>query len=261
MADFRVGGTCLRAFVARGGDRPWLTCLHCLATSSLLWEPQLAALSRTFRVLRIDARGHGGSDAPEGPYDFATLVADVVGVWDELGIERSAVLGLSMGGMTGFGLALDRPRRVTRLVAADCRADAPEFFRAMWTERRRLVAEGGLAAIADATIATWLTPETLKGRPDLVAGVRAMILGTSTAGYLGSTAALQGLDYKRRLGRIACPTLLVVGAKDGPHPVEMRAMAALIPGARLSEIAGAAHLSNLEQPDAFDAAVVPFLAS
>ena len=88
-----------------------------------------------------------------------------------------------------------------------------------------------------------------------------MILATSVAGYLGATAALQGLDYKRRLGDIRCPTLMLVGAEDGPHPAEMRAMAALVPGARLAEIADAAHLSNLEQPDRFNALVIPFLTS
>jgi 3-oxoadipate enol-lactonase len=196
----------------------------------------------------------------DGPYSFDQLAGDVVGVWDRLGIEHSAVLGLSMGGMTAFGLALDHRPRVTRIVAADCRSDAPEFFRAMWDQRQQVLTNRGMEAIADLTLPTWLTEETRRDRPDLVERVRAMILSTSREGYLGATAALRGLDYKRRLGAIDCPTLLVAGAADGPHPAEMKSMAELISSAVFVEIPAAAHLANVENPDAFNAAVAGFLA-
>ncbi len=179
-------------------------------------------------------------------------------IWDRLGIERSAVLGLSMGGMTAFGLALDHASRVTRIVAADCRSDAPDFFRGMWAERQRVLAEKGMEAIADLTIPTWLTEGTRSRRPDLVERVRGMILATSPEGYVGATEALRGLNYKHRLHGIGCPACLVVGEADGPHPAEMRSMAGLIPGARLIEIE-AAHLANLENPEAFNEAVAGFL--
>jgi 3-oxoadipate enol-lactonase len=116
-----------------------------------------------------------------------------------------------------------------------------------------------MKAIADVTIPTWLTEETRSRRPDLVERVRGMILDTSREGYLGATEALRGLDYKHRLAAISCPACLVVGAADGPHPTEMRSMAELIPGSRFVEIPAAAHLANLENPDAFNEAIRGFL--
>jgi 3-oxoadipate enol-lactonase len=241
-------------------DAPAVTLLHSLATSGALWTSEAAALSRRYRVLRIDARGHGGSDVPAELYVFDDLADDIVAVWDALAIRRSAVIGLSMGGMTAFGLALRHPGRVTRILAADCRADAPEFFQAMWDGRRKLLAEQGMEAVAEATLPTWLTDATRTSHPDLVGRVKAMILATDPDGYRHATTALQRLDYKRSLAEIRVPTTLVVGAQDGPHPAEMRAMADLIPSARFVEIAGAAHLANLERPEAFMSAITTFLA-
>ena len=254
-----ANGAGFRVLIDGPEGRPWLTCLHSLATRAELWDEQIETLTQDFRVLRIDARGHGESDPAPGPYSFDGLAADVVAIWDRLGIERSAVLGLSMGGMTAFGLALDHASRVTRIVAADCRSDAPAFFRTMWAERQSVLRARGMEAIADITIPTWLTEETRSKRPDLVERVRRMILDTSREGYLGATEALRGLDYKQRLAGIACPACLVVGAADGLHPPEMRAMAELIPGARFVEIPAAAHLANLENPDAFNETIRGFL--
>jgi 3-oxoadipate enol-lactonase len=189
------------------------------------------------------------------------LAADVVGVWDALGIERSHILGLSLGGMTGIGVALTHPDRITRLVAADCRADAPPFFVEMWDKRQELLRQSGMAAVAAATLPIWFSEATRKDRPEVVEAARGMILGTSEAGYLGASRALQSLDYKRRLTDVGCPTLFLVGAQDGPHPQEMRDMAALVSGAEFVEIADAAHISNMEQPERFSDAVLRFLRS
>lgn len=254
-----TNGAEFRVLIDGSEGKPWLTCLHSLATRAELWEDQIGTLTQDFRVLRIDARGHGKSDPAGSPYSFDQLANDVVAIWDQLGIERSAVLGLSMGGMTAFGLALDHPSRVTRFVAADCRSDAPDFFRTMWADRQRVLAEKGMEAIADITIPTWLTEATRAKHPDLVQRVRRMILDTSREGYLGATGALRGLDYKRRLAGIGCPACLVVGAADGLHPAEMRSMAELIPSARLVEIPAAAHLANLENPHVFNDAIRGFL--
>ncbi|WP_230532093.1 alpha/beta fold hydrolase [Microvirga roseola] len=254
-----VNGTKLRVLIDGQEGKPWLTCLHSLATRAELWEEQMEELTQDFRVLRIDARGHGKSRPVQGPYNFDQLAKDVVAVWDHFRIERSAVLGLSMGGMTAFGLALNHTSRVTRVVAADCRSDAPDFFKNMWAERQKVLAEKGMEAIADITIPTWLTEDTRNTRPHQVERVRGMILQTSREGYLGATEALRALDYKRRLAEIRCPIRLVVGSADGPHPAEMRSMADLIPGAQLAEIPSAAHLANVENPKAFNKEVRAFL--
>jgi 3-oxoadipate enol-lactonase len=255
-----ANGTEFRVLIDGSEDKPWLTCLHSLATRAELWDDQVEELTKTFRVLRIDARGHGGSDPAEGPYSFEQMARDVVAIWDRLAIEKSAVLGLSMGGMTAFGLALDHASRVTRIVAADCRSDAPDFFRNMWAERQKVLAEQGIETIAEITLPTWLTEETRKSRPDQVERVRNMILKTSPEGYLGATEALRALNYKHRLAAIRCPTCLVVGESDGPHPAEMRSMAEHIPGVRFAEIPAAAHLANVENPEAFNRVVCSFLS-
>ena len=226
-----------------------------------LFDEQAKALSGRYRTLRFDMRGHGSSEAPPRPYAMADLVGDVVGLWETLGIERSHFVGLSIGGMTGFGLALDHPDRLVSLTACDCRADAPAFFRDMWDQRQEIVDADGLEGIVEPTIGTWFTDAARERDPALIERVRAMIRSTSPNGYLGCGDALKQLDYKRRLGEIRTPTLMIVGDADGPHPQEMRDMAKLVAGARLVEIGPAGHLSNLEQPAAFDEALVDFLDS
>jgi 3-oxoadipate enol-lactonase len=192
---------------------------------------------------------------------MADLVGDVVGLWESLGIERSHFVGLSIGGMTGFGLALDHPERLISLTACDCRADAPGFFREMWDQRQAIVDADGLEGIVEPTIGTWFTDAASERNPALIKRVRAMIRSTSVEGYLGCGDALKRLHYKRRLGEIRTPTLMIVGDADDPHPQEMRGMAKLVAGARLVEIGRAGHLSNLEQPAAFNEALVDFLDS
>lgn len=256
-----VGGVGISALIEGKELGSCVTFAHSLATDATLFEEQAKALGSRYRILRFDMRGHGRSEAPLRPYALADLVGDVVGLWDALGIERSHFVGLSIGGMTGFGLALDHPDRLVSLTACDCRADAPEFFRDMWDQREAIVDKQGLEGIVEPTIHTWFT-EAARGRdPALIDRVRAMIRGTSLEGYLGCGDALRRLDYKRRLSEIRTPTLMIVGDADGPHPQEMKAMAALIPSARLVEIGPAGHLSNLEQPKAFNAALIGFFES
>ena len=209
----------------------------------------------------IIARGHGRSTAPHPTSSLDELAADVAAIWDALGIERSSILGISLGGMTGVGLALRYPERVEKLIAADCRLDAPAFFVDMWTQRQKQWREIGPEAVAEATLPIWFSEKTRKERPDIVERARAMIVGTSEPGYMGASKALQKMDYKSRLGEIRCPTLFVVGELDGPHPDEMREMSRLTPGAKFAEIAGVAHASNLEAPERFTEIVLDFLTS
>lgn len=254
-----VGGNRLHISIDGRGDGTWLTLLNSLAADMRMWEPQLGAFGKEFRLLRIDARGHGGSSADNPPASVDDLASDVAGVWDALGIERSHVVGLSLGGMTGFGLALAYADRVLHLVAADCRADAPPFFVEMWDKRQQTLREGGIAAVAEGTLPIWFSEATRKERPEIVEAARTMIVGTSEAGYMGASRALQKLDYKRKLPELKSPTLFLTGALDGPHPKEMREMAALVPGAEFVEIADAAHIANMEQPESFNEAVLRFL--
>jgi 3-oxoadipate enol-lactonase len=254
-----VRGVALSALVEGKEDGAWVTFAHSLATDATLFDEQAQALAERYRILRFDMRGHGQSAAPPGPYALADLVGDVVGLWDALGIERSHFVGLSIGGMTAFGVALDHPDRLLGLIACDCPADAPEFFRAMWDQRQAIVNAQGVQGVVEPTIQTWFSEAARAANPALIERVRAMIRATSTEGYFGCSDALKRLDYKRRLREIRTPTLMIVGDGDGPHPQEMKAMAELVPGARLVEIGPAGHLSNLEQAAAFYQALLGFL--
>lgn len=168
-------------------------------------------------------------------------------------------MGLSMGAMCGMGLALRQADRFDRMVFADGRADAPEGFRTMWDTRIAAVESGGLAAIADGTLASWLTEGWRIANPDATKAVHAMVLGNDPDGYIGCCRALKALDYLKDLGGITLPTLYIGGAQDmGAAPEVMQAMADATPGADYVEIHGAAHVANINAPDYFNAAISAF---
>ena len=242
-------------------DAPWLVLSNSLAADHSMWDPQIPLLTQRYRVLRYDTRGHGRSDAPEGPYDFGMLVADVVAVMDHHGVDQATFMGLSLGGMTGLGLALAHPGRVGRLICCDARADAPEPFRQGWDDRLALIERaGGMSGIVQGTLERWLHPAFRAADSETVARVEAMILATPVAGYRGCAAALKSLDYAKDLHRIAQPTLFVAGAEDlAAPPAVMRAMADAVPGAQLVVVPDAAHLPNLDNRAGFEAAVAAFL--
>jgi len=238
---------------------PWITLAHSLATDKKMWELQLPALNDHFQVLSFDARGHGKSDVPNGPSSMSDLLQDVLGLWDHFNIARSHFVGLSMGGMTGVGLALKYPDRLLSLAACDCRLDSPEFFKNMWDQRIETVRKQGMQGVVDATIGTWFTQQRLLAGGELIDRIRNMITSTNPSGYISCAQALKHLSYKVSLSDLRVPTLYLVGEHDGPHPVEMESLAALSPGAQFSTIADAAHLSNLEQPQRFNAELMCFL--
>lgn len=255
-----ASGLALNTAIDGDGDKPWIILSNSLGANLSMWDPQIDALTGSYRVLRYDTRGHGGSDAPEGPYDFDGLVGDVIGLMDAHEIDTAAFMGLSMGGMTGLGLALDHADRVSRVVCADGRADAPDPFRAMWDQRMAAVSENGLAGIVEGTLATWFTEEWRAANPDALSKVRNMVLGNDPKGYIACCKALQKLDYLRRLGEVSIPVLYVGGSQDkGAAPEVMRAMAAATPGGVFHEVPDAAHVANINQPDAFNRAIADFL--
>ncbi len=239
---------------------PWLILSNSLGATLAMWDPQIEFLTQKYRVLRYDSRGHGGSDAPEGAYSFDQLTGDVIDLMDGMGIEKARFMGLSKGGMTGLGLALQHPDRIERVICADARADAPDGFRNMWDERMAKVREGGLEAIADGTLASWMTPDWHEANPEASAGIRAMVTSNNPDGYIGCCLALKELDYLRHLGGITIPVLYVGGDKDmGAAPEVMQAMADATPGGVYVQVANAAHVANINRPEDFNAAIAPFL--
>ncbi len=253
-------GVTLNTAVDGPDGAPWIVLSNSLGATMDMWKPQLAVLTRRYRVLRYDTRGHGQSDAPEGPYSFEELVGDVLTLMDLKGIGQAAFMGLSMGGMTGLGLAIGHGDRISRVVCADGRADAPAPFRAMWDERIAKVTAGGLEAIVEGTLESWLTQDWRRAHPAELDAVRGMVLSNDPAGYIACCRALQALDYFRHLGRVTIPVLYVGGSEDkGAAPEVMRAMAAATPGSEYKEILGAAHVANLNAPEAFNAGISDFL--
>lgn len=255
-----ASGVTLNTAVDGEAGKPWIVLSNSLGANLSMWDPQISTLSEAYRVLRYDTRGHGASDAPAGPYAFADLVGDVIGLMDAQEIDTAAFMGLSMGGMTGLGLALEHADRISRVVCADGRADAPEPFRAMWDQRMAAVSENGMEGIVDGTLATWFTQSWRDANPEGLAAIRSMVLGNDPAGYIACCEALKRLDYLRHLGEVSIPVLYVGGSEDkGAAPEVMRAMAVATPGAAFHEVPDAAHVANINQPEAFNRAIAGFL--
>ena len=257
-----VGGARISFQVEGPSDAPWIVLSNSLATNLTMWDPQMDALRAQRRVLRYDQRGHGDSEAAAPPYTEDQLVGDVVAVLDHLGLDSVDFMGLSLGGMTGLGLAISHPDRVNRLVCADARADAPDAYKAIWDTNIARLQEGGIDALCEPTLGRWFTEE-FSADPENAAfldGIRDMIKGTSPQGYEGVGRFLQSLDLLPRISQISCPVLYVVGEDDMAAPVAaMQNMADQTPDGRLEVISQAAHLSNLQQPEAYLGAVSAFL--
>ena len=241
---------------------PWLTFANSLVTSLEMWDEQTRALKDRYRVLRYDMRGHGKSDAPPAPYTLAQLASDLFGLWGSLGVDRSHLVGLSLGGMLGIQLAARRPEKFRCLVATDCRADANEAYQGVFVERIRVTREQGMAGMVEPTLARFFTPAFAAAHPDKIETFRRMIRDTAAEGHIGCCEALRGLAEGPNLPKITVPTLYTGGEHDiGAPPDMMRAMAEATPGARYVMLEGAGHISNIEAPDRYLAAIEPFLAA
>ncbi|HTE54782.1 MAG TPA: 3-oxoadipate enol-lactonase [Kofleriaceae bacterium] len=239
-------------------DAPVVVLSHPLGGSLALWEPQMAALTASFRVVRCDLRGHGLSPVPAGPYEIADLGTDVLALLDHLGAERAHLVGLSLGGMVSMWLAARHPDRIDRLVVlcSSARLGPPE----RWIERSEQVRAGGTEAVADAAVARWFTPAFLERHPQRAAAMRAVVAATPAEGYAACCGAVQRMDLTDDLAAIRAPTLAVAGADDLATPPEhLERIASAIAGARLEVIEEAAHLASVEQADRVNALILSHL--
>jgi 3-oxoadipate enol-lactonase len=252
-----LGDGCCIAWALDGPEgAPVLMLSNSLGTTMEMWRPQLAAFTARFRVLRYDTRGHGRSDAPPGGYGLDRLGRDAIELLDALGLGRVHFCGLSLGGMTGQWLGARAPDRIDRLVLANTAAvmGPPSA----WDARIVTVRQQGMAALTDAILERWFTPE-FRAVPEGAAFVRDQLLATDPAGYAGCCAAIRDMDLRPLLGRIAAPTLVITGSRDpATPPADSTLIVESIPGARQLML-DAAHLSNVEQPEAFTTAVLDFL--
>lgn len=237
---------------------PVLMLSNSLSSNLSMWDAQIEAFTRRWRVLRYDQRGHGGTEISDRPVSFERLADDAIAILDALDIPKVHFCGVSMGGMTGMTLMTRHPKRIERAVLANTAARMGPAE--LWNARIRATREGGMEAVVDATIARWFT-ETFRARaPETVAAVREMILSTPAAGYAACCAAIRDMDQREAIRAIRHPVLVIIGAHDpATTPQAGEIVHAAIRGSRAVTL-DAAHLSNIEAPEAFDEAVTAFLS-
>ena len=242
---------------------PVVTLTHPLGVTLALWDAHVAALTKRFRVLRYDVRGHGGSEIPPGPYTLEQMAGDLFELLDSLDITETHFVGVSMGGLIGMTAALEQPRRITSLVLCDTTACYGPSVRPMWEDRIRVAETDGMTAnLVDRTMAIWFT-ETFRSRqPDAVERIAAMLRKSDPRGYAAAIRAIGFVDLTERIGAIRCPALVVVGEQDpGTPPAMARAIHERIAGSELLVIPGAMHCAVIEDADSFLPALVNFLGA
>lgn len=223
-----------------------------------MWDWTVPALSDRYRVLRYDTRGHGRSSTPPGPYTIATLADDAAGLLDALGIASAHFVGLSMGGMIGQQLGARFPRKVLSLALCDTASEMPP--RSLWEERLAIARSQGTAALAESTIKRWFTEPFTARAPGDIEKVRRMILGTGAAGYVACAEGIRDMAQTTMLLKIKAPTLVMTGRQDPACTVDQATVLhRMIDGSQLLILEDAAHLSNIEQPQAFNAALRAFI--
>ncbi len=240
---------------------PWIVFSNSLATTIAMWDEQAAALKNSFRVLRYDQRGHGGSDAPAGRYPFDTLLTDAHALLDALSIKKAHFAGLSMGGATALGLAERHPDRFDRIIVCDSPCQSTPQSSQQWEERIAVAQKHGIEALVEPTIARWFPAETVAKNPPHLDKVRDMIRATPVNGFIGCAAALAAHDYAAAVATVKSPVLFMVGEKDGATPTAMRKLHERLNGSRFVELAGAGHISNMDRPAEFTKAIRDFIAA
>lgn len=227
-------------------DAPVVVLSNSLGATRGMWDPQVPVLAERYRVISYDARGHGESPAPPGPYTLDDLVDDVVALLDEVGAERAHLVGVSLGGMTAMRMAVRDPARVHRMVllCTSASTDAAPF-----RERAAAVRRGGTAPLAQAVVSKWVTPGFAAAHPAVVQRLEEMVAGSDDEGYAACCEVVADVELRADLPRITAPTLVVSGADDLALPPEhQRVIAEAIPGAELITLSPAAHIPTVEQP-------------
>jgi 3-oxoadipate enol-lactonase len=240
-------------------NAPWLMFSNSLLTNLTMWDEQAEHFSKDYRVLRYDQRGHGRSEAPQGPYPFDVLIADALALMNALNIERTHFCGLSLGGATAKALALRRPDRVDHVIVCDSPCASSTVSAQQWAERITVAKEQGIAALLESTLNRWFHPETIAANPPYLQRIREMILTTPVDGFMGCAAALSDHDFRPGVPTTKSPVLFLAGEKDGVVPEAMRKLQSALPGSIFVELPGAGHISNLDQPALFNSAVEGFL--
>lgn len=238
-------------------DAPALVLSNSLGTNLHMWDDQADAFAGHFRLVRYDRRGHGQSAVPPGPYSMERLGRDVLAILDALGIEKANWCGLSMGGMVGQWLGANAPERIEKLILSNTSAYYPD--KTPWNDRIKFVRENGLAALVEPNMQRWFTDGFRARAPQTLDRMKQMFVATDPQGYIANCEAVRDMDFRASNPRITLPTLVIVGAKDpATPPAAGEAIAAQIKGAKVASL-DAAHIANVEQPQAYTDTVLDFL--
>ena len=258
MPFANVNGT--RIFYRLEGQpgKPVLVFSHSIGTDHGMWGLQAADLLPHFQILRYDTRGHGASDVPTGEYSIELLGRDLLALADLLSIDKFAFCGLSLGGAIGQWLGGHALDRLTKVVLANT---SPQFTpRSNWEKRIEAVSASGMAAVAEIVMQRFFSAEMLVRNEPCTGSIKSVFLGTNPVGYLGCCAALRDFDSRPWLSQVRVPTLIIAGDRDVSTPWDGHGeiLASQISGAQSLHLP-AAHLSNLERPRSFSAALLGFL--
>jgi 3-oxoadipate enol-lactonase len=238
---------------------PILVFSNSLGATLSMWDPQMPAFQKQFRILRYDTRGHGQSSVTPGPYTIEQLGRDVVALLDQLQLDRVYFCGLSMGGQTGMWLALNASDRFHRLVLCNTAANigTPE----MWNARIEATRKDGMSSISTAVMERWFSSDFRASSPDVIAVTKQLFERTNPDGYVANCAAIRDFDARETISAIRVPTLVIAGTHDAATtPADGHYVADHIAGARYVEL-DAAHLSNIEKRDHFNTELSAFLLS
>jgi 3-oxoadipate enol-lactonase len=257
--QINVNGIDTRYVLSNEGGGPWLTFVHQLGGDLSIWD-QLAGYFRDdFTVLRYDVRGHGQTSVSDKQFSVADLSQDLRALLDTLGVQKTHLVGMSMGGMIAQQFALDNPAGIETLTLADTHADSPADGRTVWEQRAAKAREEGVAALAPTTMERWLTAGFRVSHPEVVEQIQEVFEKTSSEGYAQACFALRDFDVRSRLNEIALPTLTVAGRHDaGTPPAATQDIANAIRDAQF-ELLDAAHLAPIEQSQRFTALLESFL--
>jgi 3-oxoadipate enol-lactonase len=255
-----VNGTKLHVMTDGAEAAPCVVLIHSLGTNANLYDGQVPALAKDFRVLRYDMRGHGRSSAPPGPYSMDTLVDDLLGLLARFKIARAHLVGISLGALTAIAAAQRGTAQIASFAFCDSRADMSADFVKAIDDRNRLVREQGMEAIAKPVVTRWLTPTTMAQKPDVAEKVSQMVRTTPVEGFIACTEAIKGNKILERLSAVKVPSLFLAGDQDPGLPTEvMHRMQIQVPRSEFSVLVGASHLSNLDQQHSFNHVLLAFL--
>jgi 3-oxoadipate enol-lactonase len=259
-ASATINGFKLAYHLEGDQGQPVVVLSHALATSMDIWGYQLPLLTRRFRVLLYDLRGHGDSGSPGAAYTLQELASDVAALLDHLEIPRAAFVGLSIGGMIGQTFALQFPDKLSSLVLCSTGCQTEEQGKNILEDRINKVRKDGLQSQVEPTLARWFSAPFIEENPHTMAWVADQILSTSVEGYVSSCRAVQGLNTTEALSSIRAKTLLIPCEQDLGFPERIsRAIQQRITGSELVLLKDAAHLGNVERAHAFNEILAGFL--